>query len=209
MHRLILLRLRIRRAILARRRLLAAIFAALAVWITIRASTAPPPPTVQVVVAARDLPAGTRVTTTALTTASYPPAAVPAGVLARPGEVVGRTLAAPIRRGEPLTDVRLLSQRTGTAYPGREIVPLRLPDPAVAALLRTGDRVDLRVTDPQAGTTRTVTQGAVVVAVPRADQTGGGPGLGGRLVVLAIDPADVDAVIGASVTGFVTVALAR
>ena len=49
---------RVRRAVLSRRRLLAALLAGVAVATGVQAATAPAPPAVGVLTAARDLPAG-------------------------------------------------------------------------------------------------------------------------------------------------------
>ena len=63
---------------------------------------------------------------------------------------VGRVLAAPLRAGEPVTDVRLVGP--ADRGPTRLVaVPVRLPDPGMVALLRVGDRIDLLATDPRGG----------------------------------------------------------
>src|SRR3954468_20224661 len=93
------------RAVLARRRSLAAVLTAVAVVAGLRAAAAPPPVRVLVPVAARDLPAGAVLRAGALAEASFAPGSVPAGVAAG---AAGRVLAAPLRRGEPVTDVRLV-----------------------------------------------------------------------------------------------------
>ena len=89
------------------------------------------------------------------------------------GAVVGSTLASPTRRGEVLTDVRLLGSRLAesTAGPGARIVPLHLADGALIDLLRVGDVVDVLAApaadsraDSQA-VTKVVATDAVVVLV--------------------------------------------
>src|SRR5690242_13846156 len=95
----------VRRAVLARRRALAAALTAVAVLAGLQAVAAPPPPHVPVAVAARDLPAGTVLAPGDVTTVDFAPGSVPSGLA---GEVAGRTLAAPLRAGEPVTDVRLV-----------------------------------------------------------------------------------------------------
>ena len=74
-------RQRLRRAVLGRRRLLAALCAGLAVVAGVRAVAAPVPPGVDVVVAARALPAGAVLGESDLTTATLPPDTVPDDVL--------------------------------------------------------------------------------------------------------------------------------
>jgi len=89
------------------------------------------------------------------------------------GAVVGSTLASPTRRGEVLTDVRLLGSRLAesTAGPGARIVPLHLADSALIDLVRVGDVVDVLTapaTDSRADSqqvTKVLATDAVVVLV--------------------------------------------
>ncbi|MBB6627231.1 pilus assembly protein CpaB [Nocardioides sp. KIGAM211] len=196
----------VRRAVLRRRRLLAALLTAVAVGTGLHATTAPPPARVAVVVAAHDLPSGAVVTEADLTTAAFAPGSVPSGLADAP---VGRTLAGPLRAGEPVTDVRLVGPGLAAGHPGLTAVPVRLPDAAMAGLLRAGDRIDLVASDPQGSGARTVAAGAVVVAVPRvADDAGTttAAGLPGRLVVVGVPPGDMEPLADASVRYFLTFA---
>src|SRR3954467_8454852 len=113
----------VRRAVLARRRLLAAVLTAVAVATGLHAAAAPPPAVVDVVVAARDLPAGTVLDAGDVRSVVFAPGSVPAG--AAP-DAAGRTLAAPLRAGEPVTDVRLVGPALTDGYPGLAAVPVRL-----------------------------------------------------------------------------------
>lgn len=191
---------RLRRAVLARRRLLAAGCAAMAVVASLRALAPPPPALTPVTVAARDLAAGAVIAPGDLRTARLPEAAVPAAPVADP---VGATLAAPLRRGEVVTDVRLVGQPSAQPPPGLVAAPVRLPDEAAAALLRPGDRVDLLATDARRGRSWGVAERALVLAVPPPDESGAGP-LGGRVVVLAVPASSVEKVAAASVSEFLT-----
>ena len=136
----------VRRAVLRRRRLLAALLTAVAVASGLHAATAPPPARVGVLVAAHDLAAGSVIAPGDVTRHDFAPGSVPDGVAAHPE---GRTLAAPLRAGEPLTDVRLVGPALAASYPGLTAVPVRLPDAGMADLLRVGDHVDLVAADPQ------------------------------------------------------------
>lgn len=71
------LRRRLRRAVLARRRLLAATTAAFAVLVGIQATAPAPPPTRTVVTAAHDLVGGAAITRSDLTLARFAPDTVP------------------------------------------------------------------------------------------------------------------------------------
>jgi Flp pilus assembly protein CpaB len=193
----------VRRAVLARRRLLAALLTAVAVTTGLHAATATPPPEVRVVVAAHDLPSGTVLGDEDLRTVEFRPGSVPAGVAAAPA---GRTLAAPLRAGEPVTDVRLIGPPLTEGYPGLAAVPVRLPDAAMADLLAVGDRVDLVSADPQGTGATVVASGVPVLALPAGDGEAGAAGLTGRLVVVGAAPGDVARIADASVRTFLTVA---
>jgi Flp pilus assembly protein CpaB len=99
----------------------------------------------EVVVAARDLRPGSALTSDDVRLEKRLAATVPDGSQTDPGAVVGSTLAGPARRGEVLTDVRLLGSRLAesTAGPGARIVPLHLADGALIDLVRVGDVVDV------------------------------------------------------------------
>ena len=195
----------VRRAVLARRRLLAAVLAAVAVTAGVHAAAAPPPPSIPVLTATRDLPAGTVLEPDDLTTTAFAPGSVPAGLSADP---VGRTLAAAVRRGEPVTDVRLVGPALTAGDTSRTAVPLRLPDAGMVALLEVGDRIDLVATDPQGGGSRVVAGGVPVLAIPPPDAevVAGQPG---ALVVLGISPIDVPDVSDASVRAFLAYAFSH
>jgi pilus assembly protein CpaB len=147
------------------RRLVAATLAAAATAFGLLAAR-PHTTGIRVLVAARDLSAGTTLLRSDVTERLYPARAVPAGAVRR---AAGRTLSGPVRRGEPLTDVRLRDGGPLTAdQPGTVAVPVRLADAAVAGLLHPGDRVDVlaaRSEDP--GPARVVAAAVPVVAIPR------------------------------------------
>src|SRR3954452_12489027 len=190
----------VRRAVLARRRLLAAALTATAVAAGVPAVAAPPPAEISVLVAARDLPAGTVLTPGDLTSAAFAPGSVPAGLAP---DASGRTLAAPMRAGEPVTDARLVGPALTEGYPGRAAVPVRLPDAGMAGLLRVGDRIDLVSADPQGASAEVVAADVPVLALPDTPTEVGAAGLTGRLVVVGAERGDVSRIADASVRTFV------
>ncbi len=198
------------RAVLRRRRLLAAALTAVAVAAGLHAVAAPPPARVPVLVAARDLPAGAVLGADDLTPARFAPDTVPAGLATT---AVGRILAAPLRRGEPVTDVRLVGPGLAEGYPGLTALPVRLPDAGMVDLLRVGDLIDLLATDPQGSGAEVVAVGARVITVPgpAAGERGTpvGPGLSGRIVVLGVADDEVTRVTDASVRSYLSVAFSR
>lgn len=161
-------------------------------------------PGATVVVAARDLAPGTVLGRGALTERTLPADAVPDGAVARVGSAAGRMLVAPLRRGEPLTDVRLAGAelaRVAAADPGAVSVPLRLSDPDVAALLHPGATVDVVTLGERQDKPVVLARGATVLAVVDA----GGSAAEGRLVLVALEPDAATRVAGASLSGDVTV----
>jgi Flp pilus assembly protein CpaB len=200
---------RSRRAVLARRRPLAALCAGLAVLAGLQAHAAPPPPRTSVLVAAHDLPGGVVVRARDLTRRSFAPDSVPAGTLGGARAAVGRTTVAPLRAGEPLTDVRLLSGSLLAGYPGTVATPVRIGDPGAVALLRVGDRVDVLAADPQgSGPATVLAADAPVVALPRR-ATGGTDLVSGALVVLAVPAGTARDLAGAGVRSFLSVTISR
>jgi pilus assembly protein CpaB len=171
--------------------------------------SAPPVPggarSTEVLVAARDLPGGTVLGAGDVRRVAVPAAAVPSGALAAGGPVAGRVLAGAVRRGEPLTDVRVLSPGLVrlAGGPGAVAVPVRLADPGVATLLRSGDRVDV-VAVAERGQTSVVATGVPVLAVPLAPQA---PLAEGALVVLAVPDYLAPRLVAAALTSRLAVTL--
>lgn len=171
---------------------------------------------VAVVVAARDLAAGTALTVDDLRVADVPPGLAPAGASASPVALVGRVLAAPLRRGEPLTDVRLAgASLLAAASEGLVAVPVRIADAASAGLVTAGDRVDVLAAASSAGAAgagagsaappyaAVVASDAQVLAVPTAVQDGGD----GALIIVATTPSVAARLAAAAVTSRLSLTL--
>lgn len=186
---------RVRRAILARRRLLAALLVGIAVLAGLRATAGPPPATTSVLVAARDLSSGTVLEPDDLAWREFAPGTAPAGAVATESDATGRPLAGAIRAGEPLTDLSMVGP--GLAADGQVVTPVRITDAESVGLLSVGDRIDLVATDLDDGTASRVATGVPVLAVPDADPAAG-DGMPGRLVVVGLDPETVTNVTAAS-----------
>ena len=160
----------------------------------------------EIVVAARDLAPGIELNAADLRLENLAAATVPDGSQSDLDALVGSTLAGPARRGEVLTDVRLLGPRLAesAAGPDARIVPLHLADTALLDLIRPGDVVDVLAAastddaDPQV-----VATDAVVVLVSEKQK---GPGNSGDRVVLVALPAHAaNHVAGAALVETVTV----
>lgn len=202
----------VRRVLLARRRLLAAALAGLAVLAVVRAVSPSPSPTVGVLVAGRDLAPGAVLGPADVEVRVVPAGLVPPGTgPPDPAAVTGRTVAGPVAAGEQVTASRLVGDGLAAGTPGRTTLPVRLGDAAAVDLLRAGDRVDLVAADLQGGpgaVASPVATAADVLAVPAPADPGTGTAVGatppGSLVVVAVDPAEVAGLTQASATGFVT-----
>jgi Flp pilus assembly protein CpaB len=188
----------LRRAVSRRRSLLAAGLAAGSIAAALNVLAPPAATGVRVIAAARDLAAGTVLGPADLRAIELPSRLAPTGVLAASAEAVGRVLAAPVRRGEPLTDVRIAGTDLLLTARGAGLlaVPVRVADAASAALVTAGDRVDVLAAGSTPGAppaARVVAADAEVLAVPTAVQDDGE----GALIVVATTPA-VAAVLAAA-----------
>ena len=175
---------------LAARRVAAGALVILAAVVALRSN--PQGDRTQIVVATRDLAPGVELTADDVRLENRTAATVPDGSQSDVGTVIGATLAGPARRGEVLTDVRVLGPRLAesVAGPNARIVPLPLADSALLDLVRPGDVVDVLA----AGTSdvgaearpQLVATDAVVVLVSEKPK---GAGSGTDRVVLVALPA--------------------
>jgi len=168
---------------------------------------------VEVVVAARDLTPGIALNPDDMRVEKRLTATVPDGSQASLGAMVGATLASPTRRGEVLTDVRVLGSRLAesTAGPGARIVPLHLADSALIDLVRVGDVVDVLAapaTDAPTGTaavTKVVATDAVVVLVSTKQKVQAADS--DRVVLVALPARVANTVAGSALGQAVTLTL--
>ncbi|WP_460703152.1 SAF domain-containing protein [Luteococcus sediminum] len=171
------------RAVRWHRRPLAALCAACAVLLALTVLRPAPAATVDVLVAARALPAGSSLAAGDLRLAHYPPALVPDGALDDPGRLTGRVLASPVDAGLPLTEQSVVEAGQATRN-GELLVPFRVQDPQVLAMVRVGDRVTV-VSPGEDGQAVTLASRVRVASVPPA-QGRDGPDQG--LLVVSADP---------------------
>ena len=175
---------------LAARRIAAGGLVILAAVIALRSD--PDGDRTEIVVAARDLASGVELTADDVRLENRTAATVPEGAQSDVGAVVGATLAGPARRGEVLTDVRVLGPRLAesVAGPDARIVPLPLADSALLDLVRAGDVVDVVAAGPEGGAAdarpQLLATDAVVVVVSEKPE---GTGAGSDRVVLVALPA--------------------
>lgn len=146
----------------------------------------------EVAVATHDLSPGVALAAADVQLDRRSTATLPEGAQRDVAPVIGATLTAPVRRGEVLTDVRLLGSRMAesAAGPDARLVPVKLSDTALLDLIRPGDVVDvLTVTaerDDKPARPVVVASGAVVVLVSDKAR---GAGVGTERVALVALPA--------------------
>lgn len=140
-----------------------------------------------ILTAAHDLPAGRTLIASDLVTKTIPGDLVPEGALAPGAAILGRTLTSAARKGEIITDARVLSPGLLRGTSGLVADPVRIADPASVSLLRVGDHVDVIAASDQnqVAIVQKVTSNVLVVAVPQVDPDSGGS-TEGALVVLAV-----------------------
>lgn len=152
--------------------------------------------TVPVVTAAKDLRWGATVSSSDVAVTQVPAAAVPDGALTSLEDVRGRLLTSPVRRGEALTDVRLIGPSV-LSEPGLVAVGVRLADAGLAGFLRAGSVVDVLAAAADAGFDRPVGPGTAevvasavrVLAVPGGNTSTLGGSSDGALVIVAASEA--------------------
>jgi Flp pilus assembly protein CpaB len=173
---------------LAARRVAAGALVVLAAVVALRSN--PQGDRTEIVVASHDLAPGVELTADDVRLENRMAATVPDGSQSDVDTVIGATLAGPARRGEVLTDVRVLGPRLAesVAGPDARIVPLPLADSALLDLVRPGDVVDvLAAGTSDAGADaqpQLVATNAVVVLVSEKPK-GSGNG-SGRVVLVAV-----------------------
>jgi Flp pilus assembly protein CpaB len=190
---------------LAARRIAAGALVILAAVITLRSD--PQGDHTEIVVATRDLPSGVELTADDVQLENRTAATVPDGAQSDVDAVVGATLAGPARRGEVLTDVRVLGPRLAesVAGPDARIVPLPLADTALLDLVRPGDVVDVLAAGSEAGADaqpQLVATNAVVVLVSEKPK-GAGNG-SDRVVLVAVGAHAANEVAAAALLQTVT-----
>lgn len=194
------------RTLLARR-IVAGVLVILAAAIALRPD--PAGRRTDVAVSARDLQPGAPLSADDVRLEALPAAMLPEGAHTDLAGVLGATLAGPVRRGEILTDARVLSSRLAglTAGSQSRIVPLHVNDAAVPDLIRTGDVVDvLGAPDADAqARPRLLASDAVVVLVSPAGKGAGS--FGERVVMVALPAAAAHALAAATLVQTVTLTI--
>lgn len=174
----------------------------------------PPPPTVEVLVAARDLSALEPLTEADTAVRAFPEPLVPVGALPPDHPAAGSSLRSPVRAGEVLTGVRLADPPAAGHGPDLVAAPVRVADPGAVALLRPGSRIDVlaAVGDPLftehtghgAAAARTLVTDRPVIAVPG---TASATAERGALVLIAVTEAEARSLAGHALGGELSITI--
>lgn len=149
---------------------MAAALAAMAVAVAVHAILGrPDPEDATALVATRAVPVGATLAPGDVEVRHLPPRAVPEGALTEPGAAIGRTTAVPLVPGRAVVpaDLSTSALLEGLAEDGAAVY-LPLGEPAVAASLAPGDRIDVH--SPVDGTV--VVPAAVVLRVEAEERPG-------------------------------------
>jgi pilus assembly protein CpaB len=172
-----------------------------------------------IVVATRDLPAGSIVRREDVETMGWPGSATPDGYAVQPGDVVGRGLIVEVRKNEPLLDWKLAQKEAGggltiTIPEGMRAVSVEVDEViGVAGFVLPGTRVDVLATvmpgtDRTQTTTRIILQNVRAVAADQKYQQDiNGEPQYVTVVTLLVTPTEAEALTLAATEGRIQLAL--
>ena len=172
-----------------------------------------------IMVAARDLPAGTIVRREDVEAIGWPGSAVPEGFAVQAGEVVGRGLIVEIRKNEPMLEWKLAQKEAGgglsiTIPEGMRAVSVEVDEViGVAGFVLPGTRVDVLATvmpgtDRRQITTRIILQNVRALAADqRYQQDINGEPQYVTVVTLLVTPDEAEALTLAATEGRIQLAL--
>jgi len=162
----------------------------------------------EVLVAGHDLAAGLTISSADLRSALRTTSQLPDGALTAEGDALGRVVSSSVRRGEIITDHRVLgpglSAGLGT---GMVASPVRLVDLEVTALLRPGDQVDILAASDGASIASVIAAHVLVLAVPLASSEDGTVAQPLGLVVVAVDQETAGRLAAAAASSTLTATL--
>lgn len=162
----------------------------------------------EVLVLARDVPAGAALTEEDLRLTPVPADLIPDTALNRSEEIVGRVAASALSAGEIATGPRLVGDELLASSvmnitdidPGEEInmVPLTLADPSVIPLLLHGDTISVLTHNPETGHPDTIAAGGRVILAGEATPS---------TILIALPRAAAEQVAAASISSPLAVVL--
>jgi pilus assembly protein CpaB len=186
-----------------------------------QASTQKSVTTSQIVVAADQMPLGTRLTAQELKLIAWPAGEPIQGVFTRIQDCVDRALITPVLPGEPILEGKLAPKDAGAGLPavipeGMRAVSVAVNDVvAVAGFAQPGTSVDVMVTGQSQGSTgpgeqvtRTILEDVRVLAAgQKTEQDRQGQATTVTVITLLVTPEDADKLAMANTMGRVQLAL--
>lgn len=149
----------------------------------------------------RDLPAGQVLTAADVRIVTRTD--LPDGALSAVQDAVGRTLSAAVRRGEIVTDARVVDRSGPQPGPGRVATPVRMADQQSLELLAPGMHVSLIGITQDSGGVR-LADDAIVLSIRGASPSGPMTATNGRVVVFAVRTADAQLVASSALSDELT-----
>ena len=175
-----------------------------------------------IVVAAKDIPAGTTLNETliqngTIKTAAWPKSSIPAGAFSTPQQVIGKVNRVKIVANEPIIESRLAGEGAGLTVrlePGKRALALRVDEIiGVSGFIVPDDHVDVILVTTAAGgsadqrISKIVLQNMKVLSVAQnTEQKEGKPQLA-RSITLEVTPAEAEKLTLASQEGQIMLAL--
>lgn len=195
-----------RRALRRRRRALAVLVLLGGIVVAAPALLPPSSRGVGTVVAAAELPAGTRVAPEDLRTVAVAPQLVPAGASTRPDELVGRTLRHPVGAGTALVPGMLEEPGAQPIGDGRVLMAVPVPEVLVPHL-RPGAEIELLPVSPVDPTLRPLRARVVDLAVEEGAASGLVTATSGPRALVSVEASRAHELAHALAGGAVSVAV--
>jgi len=175
-------------------------------------------PAVDVVVAADDIPVGTKLETKYVRVARFPQSVVPPGAYNKLAQVAGRGVILPMSKGEFVLPSKLAAPNAGSGLPslippGMRAVSVRVNDVvSVAGFVQPSSRVDVLATgNTESGNDRqttTVLENVAVIAVGKSlERSPTGESQVAPVITLLVSPDDAQKLTLASQEGRIQLAL--
>ena len=175
-------------------------------------------PGVEVVVAADDIPVGTKLEERFVRMAKFPQSVVPPGAFVKISQVNGRGVILPVSKGEFILQSKLAAPNAGAGLPslippGMRAVSVRVNDVvSVAGFVQPGSRVDVLATgNSTTGNDRqttTVLENVAVIAVGKSlERSATGESQNAPVITLLVSPDDAQRLALASQEGRIQLAL--
>ena len=194
-------------------------FVSFAVYRTLKSKTSSGnEPSVEVMVAARDIQVGSKLEDKDLRLARFSMASVPIGAYLSKNKLLGRGVVQPIAQGEFILPAKLAAENAGSGLPsmippGMRAVSVRVNEVvAVAGFATPGTRVDVLLTGNPSGSadrqTTTVLENVQVLATgQKLERNAAGEAQNAPVITLLVSPDDAQRLTLASSEGRIQLAL--